>query len=382
MIYYGRQSINDEDVDAVVRALKSDFLTQGPIVTKFEESVAGYCGAKYAAAVCNGSIALYLACRALELQPGDWLWTSPNSFIASANCALYCGAQVDFVDIEIDSGNMDVHRLEEKLVKAEAEGRLPKIVIPVHFAGYSADMQRINQLARKYGFYIIEDACHALGGEYQNRKIGSCHYSDITVFSFHPVKSITAGEGGMLLCNSEALATRIRLLAGNGITRELDTDNPNYRSWHYEQRELGINARLTDIHAALGLSQFGRLDEMIEKRSRLAGLYKENLITASVGLLVQRQDRESAWHLFCIQAGTNRDELYGQLLEQGVTANVHYIPIHLQPYYQSLGFAPGNFPNAEAFYNSVLTLPLYYDLRDDDVVHICNVIRGCINRAA
>ena len=374
MIHYGRHAMTEGDIAAVNAALKGDLITQGPLVKTFERQLAQYCQARHAVAVNNGSTALYLACLALGLKPGGLLWTSPNSFIASANCALYCGAEVDFVDIDPSTGNMDMYCLEEKLIAARRYGRLPDIVVAVHFAGYSCDMHTLHRFAQQYRFRVVEDACHSLGGSYRDRKVGACTYSDMTVFSFHPVKSITTGEGGAVLCNRASLDQTTRLLANNGITRDLNTQHPDYRPWHYEQRALGINARLSEFQAALGISQLQRLDATIERRRALAEHYRLQLQSTRASPLCYATDRQPAWHLMSVHVGDNQGTVYNTLLQHGIQANVHYIPIHTQPYYQQMGFKWGDFPNSEAFYGSVLSLPLYAELEKKTVSRVCQVI--------
>ncbi|WP_421348189.1 UDP-4-amino-4,6-dideoxy-N-acetyl-beta-L-altrosamine transaminase [Aeromonas veronii] len=358
MIPYGRQSISQADIDAVVEVLKSDFLTQGPVVPRFEQAVADYCGAKFGVAVNSGTAALHIACLALGVGPGDWVWTSPISFVASANCALYCGAQVDFVDIEPDTGNMCAVELERKLIAAKAEGKLPKVVIPVHFAGLPCDMQEIHRLGQEYGFRIIEDACHALGARYHDEPTGNGRYSDITVFSFHPVKIITTGEGGMSMTNDPALAKTMRMLRSHGITREPeDFINEPDGPWYYEQQILGFNYRMTDIQAALGLSQMANLETWILKRGELARHYFEALAPELIPRYFSSEHR-SAFHLYVQHvAPEQRQARFQQLREQGISANVHYIPIYKQPWYQY--GEPFPLAQAEKFYARALTLPLF-----------------------
>lgn len=378
MIPYGRQAISQEDIDAVVQVLKSDFLTQGPMVPKFESAVAKDCNIKHAIAVNSATSALHIACLSLGVGPGDRVWTSPNSFVASSNCALYCGATVDFVDIDSKTYNLSSAKLEEKLEQAEKDGKLPKVVIPVHFAGQSADMEKIQQLSKRYGFKIIEDASHAIGGKYKGEPIGNCRYSDITVFSFHPVKIITTGEGGMCLTNDEELYVKMYRLRSHGITRDIaqmvkDPDGP----WYYEQIELGFNYRMPDILAALGASQHNRLHEFIEKRHSLAKRYDQLLADKPVTIPWQHPDSYSAFHLYVVLL--NLDELkhtQTQIFERfrnaGILANLHYIPIYRQPYYQKMGFKREDFPNMEEYYSKAITLPLYPGLTDsqqDEVVY-------------
>jgi UDP-4-amino-4,6-dideoxy-N-acetyl-beta-L-altrosamine transaminase len=358
MIPYGRQSISEADIEAVVEVLRSDFLTQGPVVPRFEQAVADYCGAGFGVAVNSGTAALHIACLALGVGQGDWVWTSPISFVASANCALYCGAQVDFVDIEPDTGNMCTMELERKLVVAKAQGCLPKVVIPVHFAGLPCDMQEIHRLGQEYGFKIIEDACHALGARYHGEPTGNGRYSDITVFSFHPVKIITTGEGGMAMTNDSALAKTMRMLRSHGITREPeDFINEPDGPWYYEQQMLGFNYRMTDIQAALGLSQMSNLDPWIAKRSEIARRYFETLAPELLPRYFS-PERRSAFHLYVHHvAPEHRQALFLRLRENGVGANVHYMPIYKQPWYQQGALL--QLKDAEHFYARAITLPLF-----------------------
>jgi UDP-4-amino-4,6-dideoxy-N-acetyl-beta-L-altrosamine transaminase len=383
-IPYGRQDINQEDIDAVVEVLRSDWLTQGPLLGRFEKAVADYCGAKYAVAVNSGTSALHLACWVLGLGPGDWLWTSPISFVASANCARYCGAGVDFVDIDPQTYNMSVATLESKLAMAERQGRLPKVVTPVHFAGQSCDMKTISQLAERYRFAVIEDACHALGGSYRGRKVGSCLYSDLNVFSFHPVKSITTAEGGIVLTNDQELYDRLCLLRTHGIIRnEGRMTGSSEGPWYYQQIDLGWNFRLNDLQAALGLSQMKRLDEFVSRREELARRYYDLLEDLPVRLPGRQPDSESAWHLYVVRLeldsiGKGRRQVFESLREAGIGVNVHYIPIHLQPYYQALGFRTGQFPEAERYYAEALTLPLYFRLTESGQERVVKALRESI----
>lgn len=378
MIPYGRQSISEADIAAVVEVLRSDFLTQGPVVPRFEQAVADYCAAEFGVAVNSGTAALHIACLALGVGPGDWVWTSPISFVASANCALYCGAQVDFVDVEPDTGNLSVAALQRKLAAAQAEGTLPKVVIPVHFAGLPCDMQAIHALSQQYGFRIIEDACHALGARYHDAPTGNCRYSDITVFSFHPVKIITTGEGGMAMTNDPLLAKTMRLLRSHGITRDADDfinapDGP----WYYEQQMLGFNYRMTDIQAALGLSQMTNLEAWILKRGELARRYFEALAPERLTRYFS-PERRSAFHLYVHHvAPEQRAQLFSQLRDQGIGANVHYLPIYKQPWYQR--WAPGPLPHAEQFYAGAITLPLFPELRDQEFLMIEKQLQSFIS---
>jgi UDP-4-amino-4,6-dideoxy-N-acetyl-beta-L-altrosamine transaminase len=370
MIPYGRQSISDEDIDAVTRVLRSDFLTQGPAVPQFEQGVATAVGAKHAVAVNSATSALHIACLALDVGPGDLVWTSPNTFVASANCARYCGADVDFVDIEPSTSNMSVQALNDKLVAAKQRGRLPKVVIPVHFAGQPCDMREIAELGQAYGFKIIEDASHAIGAKYNNGSIGDCRYSDIAVFSFHPVKIITSGEGGMILTNNSDLADRSAMFRSHGITRDTAKFKiADQGPWYYEQLALGYNYRMIDLEAALGLSQLRRLDEFVDRRNELARRYDALLEGLPFVGPVVKSDRRSSFHLYVVRLPRADREAHLKaflaLRESGIGVNLHYIPVHLQPYYRELGFGPGMFPEAEAHAQSAISLPLYADLSPD-----------------
>lgn len=363
MIPYGRQDISDEDIAAVVEVLKSDWLTTGPAIDRFEQQVASRCGAAHAAAVSNGTVALHLACRALGLGPGDTLWTSPNTFVASANCARYCGAEVDFVDIDPRTYNLDAGLLEQKLKKE----RPPKIVVPVHFAGQPCDMEAIGALAKRYGFAVIEDASHAIGATYKGEPVGNCRHSDITTLSFHPVKIVTTAEGGMTLTNRADLAGRLAILRTHGITRDPGRMQKGSEGpWYYEQVELGYNYRITDLQAALGSSQMRRIEEFLARRRALAARYDKLLAGMPVTRPYQHADGASAWHLYVIKVEKDRRRVFDALRAGGVGANVHYIPVHLQPYYRALGFKPGDFPNAEAYYAGAITLPLFPRMTDAD----------------
>jgi len=366
MIPYGKQNINQADIDSVIDVLQSDFLTQGPQVPLFEEKVSDYCDSKFGVAVNSASSALHIACLALGLERGDWLWTSPNTFVASSNCALHCGAQVDFVDIDPRTFNMSVECLAEKLVLAEKEGKLPKIVMPVHMCGQSCDMAGIHELSQKYGFKVIEDASHAIGGKYKNKAIGSCHYSDISVFSFHPVKIITTGEGGMALTNNPELADRMQRYRCHGITSDASRMQPRPAKeiWNYQQIDLGFNYRMTDIHAALGLSQMNRLDKFVAKRHAIASEYEELLSNLPVTTPWQHPDSYSAFHLYIIrlkldQISKSQREVFTELHAAGIGVNLHYIPVYRQPYYEQLGFKAGHCPESEKYYAEVLSLPMY-----------------------
>ncbi|PKM37366.1 MAG: UDP-4-amino-4,6-dideoxy-N-acetyl-beta-L-altrosamine transaminase [Gammaproteobacteria bacterium HGW-Gammaproteobacteria-10] len=385
MIPYSRQSISEDDIQAVVEVLKSDFLTQGPVVPRFEQAVADYCRASHAVAVNSATSALHLACLALDVKPGDIVWTSPITFVASANCALYCGASVDFVDIDPDTYNLSVERLTEKLAEAESQSRLPKVVIPVHFGGLSCDMVAIRELSRRYGFKIIEDASHAIGGRYCGEPIGNCRYSDIAVFSFHPVKIITTGEGGIAVTNDIELARRMALLRSHGITRDANqmTHEPD-GPWYYQQIELGFNYRMTDLQAALGLSQLKRLDAFVERRHQLADLYRKRLIDLSVNWQLQPDECRSSLHLFVIRLqnsriGKSHLEVFRLLRNAGIGINMHYIPVHLQPYYKNKGFKLGDYPEAERYYAEAISLPLYPDLTEWQLCEVAKVLGASLN---
>lgn len=365
MIYYGRQDISLEDIDAVRAILASDFLTQGPEIERFEQAVASYCGAKYAVAVSSATAALHIACSAAGLSAGDTLWTSPNTFVASANCGRYCGADVDFVDIDPRTYNMSVEALKEKLHSAEKK---PKVIIPVHFSGQPCDMAEIYRHAKEHNITIIEDASHAIGAEYQGDRIGSCKYSDMTVFSFHPVKIITTGEGGMVLTNDKHLYEQLKLLRVHGITRDPKQMSHNDGPWYYEQIALGYNYRMTDMQAALGRSQMERLSSFLERRRYLAKCYDELLKNLPLTLPYQMESTNSSWHLYVVRlhqtVKISKVEIFKRMAERGVTLNLHYIPVHLHPYYKALGFSAGDFPASEQYYDEVFTLPLYYGLTD------------------
>jgi len=359
VIPYGKQDINQSDIDSVVGVLQSDFLTQGPQVPLFEEAVSNYCGSQYGVAVNSATSALHIACLALSLGKGDYFWTSPNSFVASANCGLYCGAKVDFVDIDKKTYNMSVAELEKKLIQAKKDNKLPKVVIPVHFAGQSCDMKKIRSLSRKYGFSVIEDAAHAIGGKYLDKPIGNCQYSDITVFSFHPVKIITTAEGGLATTNSRELAEKMQLLRSHGVTRNPSLMNKESEGdWYYQQIDLGFNYRMTELQAALGISQMQRLDDFVARRNILRERYDKLLDGMTLVKPSQFEDGLSAMHLYPIKVN-NRAKIFNKLREGGIGANVHYIPIHMQPYYKSLGFKSADLPVSEEYYNSAISIPLF-----------------------
>lgn len=377
MIPYGRQDITQQDIDAVIEVLHSTNLTQGPAVPRFEHAVMSHCGASYALAVNSATSALHIACLALGLGPGDWLWTSPITFVASSNCALYCGAQVDFVDIDPLTYNLSPAALEEKLIRAEKEGRLPKIVVPVHLAGQPCDMKAIHDLARRYGFKIIEDASHAIGGKYLEEPIGNCRYSDITVFSFHPVKIITTAEGGMALTNCPLLAERMGLLRSHGITRDPKLMTKEMEGpWYYQQVALGYNYRMTDIQAALGASQMHRLESYVSRRHELAARYDYKLDRLPLVTPWQHPDGYSGLHLYIVrlklgEINKTHREVFELMRSRDIIVNLHYIPVHTQPYYQRLGFKAGQFPEAETFYTEALSIPMYPTLshqQQDEVI--------------
>lgn len=365
MIPYGRQDISEADIEAVVQVLRSDFLTQGPAVPAFEKAVAHYCGARHAVAVNSATSALHIACLALGVGQGDLVWTSPITFVASSNCALYCGAEVDFVDIDPRTYNLSVERLAEKLEQARLENRLPRVVIPVHLCGQSCAMAGIHALSQQYGFKIIEDASHAIGGKYRGEPVGCGRYSDITIFSFHPVKIITTGEGGMAVTNDAELAKRMSLLRSHGITRDpADMTHESDGPWYYQQIDLGFNYRMTDIQAALGLSQMARINEFVARRQAVARHYDEAFQALPLTTPWQHPDASSAWHLYVIRlqldkiSKTHRD-VFESLRANGVGVNLHYIPVHCQPYYERLGFKAGHYPEAERYYIEAISLPMY-----------------------
>lgn len=383
MIPYARQSISDDDIKAVSDVLRSELLTQGPTVPAFEDAICKYTGANYGVAVNSATSALHVACLAVGLGKGDWLWTTPNTFVASANCALYCGASVDFVDIDPTTWTMSVSALEQKLLDAKKKKCLPKVVVPVHLCGLPCDMLAIHKLSKEYGFYVIEDASHALGGYYLGKPVGSGAYSDITVFSFHPVKIITSGEGGMAMTNDKDLSVKMGLLRSHGITRDPDLmsfepDGP----WYYEQVALGFNYRLTDIHAALGLSQFQRLDTFVRRRHQIADQYDFLLSDLPVKHQIRPEGYYSSMHLYVIRLQTEKlRKSHLQIFDElrtNILVNLHYIPVHLQPWYRKLGFTEGDFPVSESYYKQAISIPCYPDLTDSEIVLVTEKLREIV----
>jgi UDP-4-amino-4,6-dideoxy-N-acetyl-beta-L-altrosamine transaminase len=384
MIPYGRQDITQADIDAVVTVLRSDYLTQGPQVPLFEQTVASHVGAKHALAVNSATSALHIACMALGLGPGDWLWTSPVTFVASANCALYCGAQVDFVDIDPRTFNLCPQALERKLQLAQQQGKLPKVVVPVHLCGQPCDMAAIHALSQQYGFKIIEDASHAIGGRYLGEFIGNGRFSDITVFSFHPVKIITTAEGGMAMTNSEELAHKMALLRSHGITRDTahmthEPDGP----WYYQQIDLGYNYRMTELQAALGVSQMTRLDDYVASRHALARRYDTLLADLPLTIPWQHPDSYSGLHLYVVRLKLDKitkthRKVFEALREHGIGVNLHYIPVHTQPHYQRMGFKPADFPESQSYYAQAISLPMYQSLTEDQQDRVVAVLKAVL----
>ncbi len=384
MIPYSRQDITDDDIAEVEKVLRSDFLTQGPTVPKFEQIVSSYCGASHGIAVNSATSALHIACLALDLGYDDWLWTSPNSFVASANCGLYCGAQIDFVDIDLKTYNICILELEKKLAIASKKNKIPKILVTVHFAGQSCDMKRIHELSQEYGFLIIEDASHALGGKYLEKFIGCCQYSDITVFSFHPVKLVTTAEGGLATTNSKKLYDKMNLYRTHGVTRDgVLMNSKNNQPWYYEQIALGLNYRMNDIQAALGISQMKRLNTFVKKRHAIQERYDILLNNLPITKPYQNKDCFSALHLYPIQielekVNKSREQIFNELREKGIGVNVHYIPIHTHPYYKQLGFQKGDFPNSEFYYSRAISIPLFYNLTIEQQDEVCEKLKRII----
>jgi len=384
MIPYGHQHIEKDDIDAVVQVLKSDFLTQGQMVPEFESALSDYIGSKYAIATNSCTSALHISCIALGLERGKSLWTTPISFVASANCGLYCGADIDFIDINNKTYNIDIDKLNIKLEQAKNDNKLPYILVVVHFAGLSCDMEKINLLSKKYGFLVIEDACHALGGSYKNNRIGSCLFSDITVFSFHPVKSITTGEGGVAMTNNKVLADKMRLLRSHGITRDMVLDDKfKAQPWYYEQIYLGFNYRMTDIQAALGISQLKKLDNFVIKRNRIADTYYDLLSHLPLQLPFRNSKYYSAQHLFVVRIHTedismSHNEVFNYLRKCNIGVNLHYIPIYKQPLYKAIGFDERNFPESERYYSEAITLPMYPELSNNQIQYISSVLEKAL----
>ncbi len=384
MIPYGRQDISEEDIQAVVDVLRSDFLTQGPAVPKFEQAVCDYTGAKFGIAVNSATSALHIACESLGLKKGDWLWTTPITFVASANCGLYCGAQVDFVDIDPVTWNLSPQKLEEKLIVAKSNNKLPKVVVVVHLCGLPCDMKEIYQLSQEYGFHIIEDASHAIGGKYYDEPIGNCRYSDITVFSFHPVKTMTTGEGGMAVTNQKELAEKMQLLRSHGVTRDPQkmTHEPD-GAWYYQQITLGYNYRMTDLQAALGLSQLQRLDEFVARRHQLADIYDNALSELPVNLPIRSEEKYSGLHLYVIRLQLEKIEkqhsdIFDFLRKENIGVNLHYIPVHTQPYYEKMGFQSGDFPQAETYYQEAISLPMFPTMTASQQEKVISILKEAL----
>lgn len=377
MIPYGKQDIQCEDIEFILDVLKSDFLTQGPMVPRFESQISSITGGKYVTAVNSATSALHIACLALDLQPSDIVWTVPNTFVASANCALYCGAKIDFVDIDPKTSNMSVEFLEKKLRDCQKSDTLPKIVIPVHLTGEPCDMAAIKELSDKFGFKIIEDASHAIGAHYQGGRVGSCEYSDITVFSFHPVKIVTSGEGGAALTNSSEVDQKLKLLRSHGITRDSDMMQfPKDDGWYYEQVDLGFNYRMTDIHAALGLSQLTRINEYIERRHEIASRYDQEFSGVNFQTPYRNPLNKSALHLYVIQVEPSQHKrIFHKLRDNKIGVNLHYIPVHTQPYYQKLGFSWGDFPNSEVYYEKAISLPIFPTLTENEQSYVIETVK-------
>ncbi|OYQ04337.1 UDP-4-amino-4,6-dideoxy-N-acetyl-beta-L-altrosamine transaminase [Pseudomonas mandelii] len=375
------QNIDQSDIDAVIEVLNSPWLTQGPTIERFEKALAEHCQAEYAVAVCNATAALHIACRVAGLGPGDCLWTTPNTFLASANCGRYCGAEVDFVDIDPLTWNLDAFALESKLEAAERDGTLPKVLVAVAFSGQSCDMRKIAELAERYGFTVIEDASHAVGASYAGRPVGCCEFAAMTVFSFHPVKIITSAEGGMVLTHRADLAERLQRLRSHGMTRDpQQMTEPSHGPWYYQQVELGFNYRITDLQAALGLSQLNKLDHFIERRRELAARYDQLLAYLPLTLPAVQSGAESAWHLYVVrlqleQIKLSQTQVFEALRAAGLGVNLHYIPVHLQPYYREQGFKDGDFPQAERYYDEAISLPMFPLLSDEQQDYVIEQLR-------
>lgn len=378
MIPYGKQEITSEDIEQIVKVLKSDFLTQGPMVPKFENKISEFTSVEYVTAVNSATSALHIACLALGVQEGDYVWTVPNTFVASANCALYCGAKVDFVDIDPVTANLSVDLLKQKLSLAKRSGVLPKVVIPVHLSGEPCNMAAIKDLSTEYGFKIIEDASHAIGGFYYGRAIGSCEYSDVTIFSFHPVKIVTSGEGGAALTKCPELDQRLKLLRSHGITRDKGLMHyPSDDAWYYEQVDLGFNYRMTDIHATLGVSQLTRLTEYVDKRHEIAKIYDEEFNETNIKKPFRNPSNKSAMHLYIAQVDPEKhNHIFHSLRKKNVGVNLHYIPVHIQPYYRKLGFDWGDFPNSETYYKKAISLPIFPSLSEDKQRYVISTLKS------
>ncbi|MBE8563756.1 UDP-4-amino-4,6-dideoxy-N-acetyl-beta-L-altrosamine transaminase [Vibrio sp. OPT20] len=380
VIPYGKQDISQQDIDSVVDVLKSDFLTQGPQVPAFEKALTEHTGAQYALAVNSATSALHIACLALGLGEDDWLWTTPVTFVASANCGLYCGAKVDFVDIDSATYNMCPKKLEQKLITAKATGTLPKVVVPVHLCGQPCDMESIAKLAKEYGFKVIEDASHAIGGQYHEQPIGNCKYSDITVFSFHPVKIVTTAEGGAALTNQKELADKMALLRSHGITRDpVMMTEASHGGWYYQQVDLGFNYRMTELQAALGVTQMQRLDEFVATRHVLSKRYNQMLSELPLVLPYQLENTYSGLHLFVIrlkldEISLTHKQVFDALRENGIGVNLHYIPVHTQPYYQAMGFTEGEFPESERYYQEAISLPMFHGMTEEQQNTVVRVV--------
>jgi UDP-4-amino-4,6-dideoxy-N-acetyl-beta-L-altrosamine transaminase len=381
MIPYGKQHISQQDIDAVVQALQSDYLTQGPKVPEFEQVLCDYTGAKYAAVVNSATSALHIACLALGVGPGDLVWTSPITFVASANCALYVGADIDFVDVDFATGNMSVGALAAKLLKAKEANRLPKVIIPVHLAGHSCDMATIHALASQYSIKIIEDASHGIGGHFDSHKIGACQYSDICIFSFHPVKIVTSAEGGAAMTNSHGIAEKMRLLRSHGIVKSTQQLlRPDEGDWYYEQQDLGFNYRMTELSAALGISQMKHIDAFVSKRNQLAVEYLSQVVGLPLTTVDPIENSYSACHLqlILLDKHIDRKSVFNAMRAANIMVHVHYFPVHLQPYYLSLGFKTQDFPQAEAYYRQCLTLPLFPDLTSEQQRFVIDELKRCL----
>lgn len=384
IIPYGRQDVSKEDIKSVIKVLKSDFITQGSVTPEFEREVKTYCGSDYAFAYNSATSALHAACFSLGVKKGDLVWTSANTFVATANCALYCGAEVDFVDINPRTFNISIEALEKKLKNAKKNGSLPKVIIPVHISGQSCEMKEIHDLSKIYKFKIIEDASHAIGGEYKSKKIGQCIYSDIAIFSFHPVKIITTGEGGIAVTNSKKYAEKLNIFRSHGITKDFSKFKvKNEGPWFYEQQFLGFNYRMTDIHASLGLSQLKRIDEIVKKRHEIANFYFEKLTSLPVELPIQSNDTYSSFHLFIIRLKLNKiklskKEIFSLLRKNNILVNIHYIPVYFHPFYKSLGFKRGYCPSAEKYYKEAFSLPIFPNLTKKDQLRVIKVLKNIL----